>query len=289
VQALTDNFDNSDVILHNVYEVMRDYISVGIDPAKTVILIQSQIPELSELSMYFLNLVNLGRLERNPTVKSELQQKGLEKEIPVGFLCYPVSQTSDITAFKADLVPVGSDQVPILEQANEIIRKFNKTYNCNVLKEPEIYLSKNPRLVGIDGKAKASKSLNNAIFLADTPDIVKQKVFAMYTDPLHIKASDPGKVEGNVVFQYLDAFMHDKEMLEDLKNHYQKGGLGDMKLKNILNDILQDFLAPIRHKRSLLDNNTLKNMLMEGSLVARSVASITLEQVRDVMGINYFK
>jgi tryptophanyl-tRNA synthetase len=288
IQALTDNFENPQNISENIYEVAMDYIAVGIDFTKTTIFIQSQIAELAELTMYFMNLVNLGRLERNPTVKTELQQKGFEKDVPVGFLCYPISQTSDIAAFKADLVPVGNDQIPILEQANEIIKRFNRVYQTDTLKEAQVYLSNTPRLVGIDGKAKASKSLNNAIFLADNPDIIKQKVFAMYTDPAHIKISDPGEVEGNVVFTYLDAFHQDKNEVEDLKNKYKAGGLGDVTIKNLLNDTLQKFLLPIRERRLELKKKDIKEMLIQGGIQAQKVAAETLNEVRSAMGINYF-
>jgi tryptophanyl-tRNA synthetase len=289
MQALTDNFETPGNIMTNTYELVKDYLAVGIDPQKTIIFIQSKVMELTEMTMYFMNLVNLGRLERNPTVKMEMQQKGFDKEIPVGFLCYPISQTSDIAAFKAELVPVGSDQLPILEQANEIIRKFNRTYKTDTLKEAEAYLSNMPKLMGIDGKAKASKSLNNAIFLADDAEAIKQKVFAMYTDPGHLKISDPGKVEGNVVFDYLDTFSSDKEMLAQLKAHYTKGGLGDSAIKQILNDCLQDFLAPIREKRLQIKESVIKDILVDGCKKASQAAAKTLEEMREVIGINYFK
>jgi tryptophanyl-tRNA synthetase len=288
VQALTDNFETPQHIAGNIYEVAMDYIAVGIDPEKTTIFIQSQITELAELTMYFMNLVNLGRLERNPTVKTELQQKGFDKEIPVGFLCYPISQTSDIAAFKADLVPVGNDQIPILEQANEIIKRFNRIYKKDVLKEAQVYLSQTPRLIGIDGKAKASKSLNNAIFLSDNPDIIKQKIFSMYTDPDHLKVSDPGRVEGNVVFAYLDAFHKDANETKSLKEQYKKGGLGDTVIKSLLNSTLQELLNPIREKRLSLVTKDIKEILMNGSIAAKKVAARTLQEVREVMGIDYF-
>jgi tryptophanyl-tRNA synthetase len=288
LQALTDNFNEPRKVIDNIYQVALDYLAIGIDPAKTTIFVQSCIAELAELTIYFMNLVNLGRLERNPTVKSELQQKNFDKEIPVGFLCYPISQASDIAAFKANLVPVGNDQLPILEQANEIIRKFNRIYDTQVLKEIEPHLSNTPRLIGIDGKAKASKSLNNAIFLSDSSDIIKQKVFAMYTDPDHIKVSDPGKVEGNVVFTYLDAFYDDKEQIAHLKAQYQKGGLGDVTIKSLLNDTLQQFLAPIRERRQQLSIQEIKNILISGAVDARKIASRTLQEVRQAIGINYF-
>ena len=288
LQALTDNFANPDALKGNIYEVVKDYLAVGIDPDKTTIFLQSQITELAELTMYFMNLVNLGRLERNPTVKLELQQKGFDKEIPVGFLCYPISQASDIAAFKAELVPVGSDQIPILEQANEIIARFNRTYNTGTLREIEAYLTDTPKLVGIDGKSKASKSLGNAIYLSDCLDVIKQKVFAMYTDPAHLKVSDPGMVQGNVVFTYLDAFSDDKQMVAELKDHYQKGGLGDVKIKTILNQVLQKFLAPIQQRRHLITEKQVRDVIYAGSAKAKLRAAQTLQEVRDVIGILSF-
>lgn len=288
LQALTDNFAEPKKVIDNIYQVALDYLAVGIDPAKNTIFLQSCVTELAELTIYFMNLVNLGRLQRNPTVKAELQQKNFDKEIPVGFLCYPISQASDIAAFKADLVPVGNDQLPILEQANEIIRKFNRLYNAQVLKEIEPHLSSTPRLVGIDGKTKASKSLNNAIFLSDSSDIIKQKVFAMYTDPDHIKISDPGRVQGNAVFTYLDAFHDNKLEVEALKEHYKKGGLGDITIKSLLNDTLQKFLAPVRQKREQISIKEVKDILIQGGQEAKKVAAQTLQEVRQAIGINYF-
>ncbi|MFN7039462.1 MAG: tryptophan--tRNA ligase [Alphaproteobacteria bacterium] len=288
VQALTDNFENPQKIIDNLYEVALDYLAVGIDPNKTTIFIQSQIPEIAELTIYFMNLVTLGRLERNPTVKSEILQKGYSDSIPAGFFCYPISQAADITSVKAELVPVGDDQLPMIEQTNEIVRKFNRIYNTDSLKEAEAVLSSASRLVGIDGKAKASKSLNNAIFLADSPEEIKRKVFQMYTDSNHIKISDPGQVEGNVVFTYLDAFHSDKEEVSSLKAHYKKGGLGDTTIKNILNESLQKFLQPIREKRNSFKIEHLKEILRAGSIEAQKVASETLREVRDAIGIKYF-
>lgn len=288
VQALTDNFENPKKITQNVFEVAKDYISVGINPEQTTILIQSQIPEIGELTVYYLNLVTLGRLERNPTVKAEIQQKGYDDSIPAGFFCYPVSQAADITIFQAEIVPVGDDQVPMIEQANEIVRRFNRIYNADCLKECKPVLSNASRLVGIDGKAKASKSLGNAIFLADTPEEIKQKVFQMYTDPEHLKVSDPGKIEGNVVFTYLDAFHQNKEEISELKDHYQKGGLGDVTIKNILNKTIQDLLAPIREKRLTLKDNEIQDILRNGTTKAHSVAKTTMEMVRAAIGIRYF-
>lgn len=288
VQALTDNFDNPTKITENVFEVVKDYLSVGIDPNDTTIFIQSQIPEICELTLYYLNLVTIGRLERNPTVKTELQQKGLTDSIPAGFFCYPVNQAADITIFQAETIPVGDDQLPILEQTNEIVRRFNRIYKTDCLKECTPLLSKVSRLVGIDGTAKASKSLGNAIFLSDSEAEIKRKVFQMYTDPQHYKVSDPGSVEGNVVFTYLDAFHPDLEEVEALKAHYQKGGLGDVTIKNILNSTLQDLLAPIREKRANITLEETQAILQEGTLKARKVAQKTMQMVREAMGINYF-
>lgn len=288
VQALTDNFEDPKKVTDSVYEVMMDYLAVGIDPSKSTIFIQSQIPELAELTMYYLNLVSVGRLERNPTVKSEIQQKGFGDSIPAGFFCYPVSQAADITAFKAELVPVGDDQIPMIEQTNEIVRKFNRIYKTECLKEAEVYLSNHSRLIGIDGKAKASKSLGNAIMISDSAEDIKSKVFAMYTDPNHLKVTDPGQIEGNVVFSYLDAFHPDQEEVAELKAHYQRGGLGDMKIKGILNDSLQAMLKPMREKRESLTRQDIIPMLMEGTEKARKIAAQTLEEVRECIGIKYF-
>jgi tryptophanyl-tRNA synthetase len=288
IQALTDNFENPHKITQSVFEVAKDYLSVGIDPAKTTIFIQSQIPEIAELTIYYLNLVTLGRLERNPTVKAEIQQKGYDDSIPAGFFCYPVSQAADITIFQAECVPVGEDQIPMIEQANEIVRRFNRIYSTDCLKESKVMLSSTPRLVGVDGKAKASKSLGNAIFLADSPEEIKHKVFQMYTDPGHLKISDPGKVEGNVVFTYLDAFHPNKEEIVQLKAHYAKGGVGDVTIKNILNDTLQNFIAPIREKRESLSDKMLLEMLEDGTKRAHKVAKHTMELVRNAMGVQYF-
>lgn len=286
-QALSDNFTCPEKVVANVKEVCKDYIAVGIDPAKTTIFIQSLIPELAELTMYYMNIVTLSRLERNPTVKAEMLQKGFEESIPVGFLCYPVSQTADITAFKATHIPVGEDQLPMIELSNEIVRRFNRIYKKEVLKESQAVLSNNQRLVGIDGKAKASKSLNNAVFLSDSSEIIKEKVFQMYTDPNHIKASDPGTTEGNVVFTYLDAFHENKEELEDLKRNYEKGGLGDFKLKSILNDTLQAMLKPIREKRESITDEFVIDILINGSRKAGDVAKETLKEVKEAIGLLY--
>jgi tryptophanyl-tRNA synthetase len=288
VQALTDNFEDPLKITKSVYEVAKDYLAVGIDPDKTTIFIQSQVPEITELTLYFLNLVTIGRLERNPTVKAEIQQKGFESSLPAGFFCYPVNQAADISIFKAELVPVGDDQIPMIEQTNEIVRKFNRIYNTTCLKECQAYLSHASRLVGIDGKSKASKSLNNAIFLSDSAEQIKERVFQMYTDPNHIRVSDPGNVEGNAVFAYLDAFHENKEEIAELKAHYQKGGLGDMVIKNILNKTLQSLLEPIRDRREKYSQEYIQEILFGGTKKARSVAQSTMREVREAIGINYF-
>jgi tryptophanyl-tRNA synthetase len=288
VQALTDNFENPKKITENVFEVAKDYLSVGIDPSQTTIFVQSQIPEIGELTVYYLNLVTVGRLERNPTVKSEIQQKGYNDSIPAGFLCYPVSQAADITIFQAELVPVGDDQVPMIEQTNEIVRRFNRIYDSECLKECNAILSNTPRLVGIDGKAKASKSLGNAISLSDTQEEIKQKIFQMFTDPAHLKISDPGQVEGNVVFTYLDIFHPDKEEVESLKAHYKRGGLGDMTIKNILNNSIQDLLKNIREKRETIKQKDVQEILYHGTAKASQRAKLTMEEVREAIGVKYF-
>ena len=291
-QALTDNAKNPKKVLDSVIEVALDYLGIGLDPKKSTIFIQSQIPQLPELMMYYLNLVTLSRLERNPTVKSEIDQKEFGQSIPSGFLVYPVSQAADITAFKATHVPVGDDQKPMIEQAREIVRDFNRIYNTDTLVEPEVMLPEKGRgrLVGIDGKGKMSKSLNNGIYLSDSADEIEKKVMKMYTDPNHIRIEDPGQVEGNVVFTYLDIFDSDKEKVAELKEHYQRGGLGDMKLKRYLNEVLQDYLAPIRQRREEFakDPDFVMNMLKEGSERAERVAAGTLAEVKAAMGINYF-
>ena len=292
-QALTDNAKDPQKIIDSVMEVVMDYLAVGLDPEKTNIFIQSQIPELAELTMYYLNLVSVARLQRNPTVKEEIKQKSFGGEgVPAGFFVYPVSQAADITAFKADLVPVGNDQKPMLEQAREVVRSFNNIYG-EVLVEPEGMYPEGieGRMPGIDGKAKMSKSLGNAIYLSDDAETVKKKVMSMYTDPNHIRVEDPGCVENNTVFTYLDAFYKDKEHLEELKAHYRRGGLGDVKLKRLLIDVLEEELAPIRARRKELEENKeyLYEVLRKGSEKARKVASQTLKEVREAMGIEYFK
>lgn len=291
-QALTDNAKDPQKIIDSVMEVTLDYLSVGLDPDKTNIFIQSQIPELAELTAYYLNLVTVARLNRNPTVKDEIKQKGFGEGIPAGFFVYPVSQAADITAFKADLVPVGNDQKPMIEQTREIVRSFNNTYG-EVLVEPEGMYPEGVegRMPGIDGKAKMSKSLGNAIYLSDDSETVKKKVMSMYTDPNHIRVEDPGCVENNTVFTYLDAFYKDKDHLEELKAHYRRGGLGDVKLKRLLIDVLEEELAPIRARRKALEENKeyLYEVLRKGSERAREVAAGTLKEVREAMGIEYFK
>ena len=285
VQALTDHFDRPRQVAAHIIEVAKDYLSVGIDPEKTTIFIQSYIPQIAELTMYYLNLVTLGRLKRNPTIKTELLAKGYGHRLPVGFLCYPVSQAADITLFQAELVPVGEDQLPMIEQTNEIVRRFNQIYQTDLLKECKAMVGSTARLVGIDGKAKASKSLNNAIMLSDSPQAIKQKVFQMYTDPYHIRVSDPGCVEGNVVFAYLDVFHPDKQEVQDLKTAYRKGGLGDVTIKTLLNQTLQKFLEPIREKRLALEQDYVKDVLYQGSVKARQLAQRTLQKIRTIMGM----
>lgn len=290
MQALTDNFENPKKIQDNVFETILDNLAVGINPEITTLFIQSQIPELTELFTFYLNLTTVSRLERNPTIKTEIAQKGFEESVPAGFLCYPVSQTADITAFKAEVVPVGEDQLPILEQTNEIVRRFNRIYNTNILKECKAVLSTVSRLVGTDGNAKMSKSLGNTIYIKDGSDIIKQKVMGMYTDPNHIKVEDPGKVEGNVVFTYLDIFDPNKEELEELKNHYRKGGLGDVKLKRRLIDLIVAKLEPFQAKRKEYEKNMdeVIKIVKKGNEKARERASKTLSEVRKVIGVEYF-
>lgn len=291
-QALTDNARDPEKIRNSLFQVALDYLSVGIDPAKTTVFVQSQIPALSELTMHYLNLVTVSRLQRNPTVKAEIQQKNFEQSIPAGFLIYPVSQAADITAFKATTVPVGDDQEPMLEQTREIVRTFNNVYGQEILVEPEgVFPPKGEgRLPGLDGNAKMSKSLGNAIYLSDDAQTLEKKVVSMYTDPLHIKVTDPGHIEGNTVFTYLDAFDDDREKVAELKAQYQAGGLGDVKIKRYLNEVLQAKFAPIRERRAEFEKNpeAVYKMLEEGSKKANAVAEQTLKEVRDAMGINYF-
>ncbi len=301
-QALTDNFDNPDKIRDNIIEVALDYLSAGLDPEKSNIFIQSEVAELTELSFYYMNLVTLSRLERNPTVKTEIQLRNFETSIPVGFLTYPISQTSDITAFKATTVPVGEDQLPMIEQAREIVRKFNSTYG-EVLVEPNALLPNNAvcsRLPGTDGKAKMSKSLGNCIYLSDTPEDVKKKVMSMFTDPNHLRVEDPGSLEGNTVFTYLDAFAKDEHFaeyapdyknLDEMKEHYQRGGLGDVKVKRLLINVLEEELAPIRARRAEYQKDipAVYEILKKGTEVARAEAAQTLKEVKAAMRINYFE
>ena len=301
-QALTDNAENPEKVRQNIVEVALDYLSVGLDPAKSTILIQSMIPELTELTFYYMNLVTVSRVQRNPTIKSELQMRGFGDSIPVGFFTYPISQAADITAFKATTVPTGEDQMPMLEQCQEIVHKFNSVYG-ETLVEPKILLPSNQacmRLPGTDGKAKMSKSLGNCIYLSDSADEVKTKVMSMYTDPNHINVSDPGQVEGNAVFTYLDAFSkpeHYKEFnsgyecLDEMKEHYRKGGLGDVKCKKFLINVLESELAPIREERAKWEKDipAVYEILKKGSEEAERVAAETLGDVRRAMKINYFE
>ena len=291
-QALTDNARDPEKIRRSLHEVALDYLAVGIDPKKSTILVQSQIPALSELTMHYLNLVTVARLRRNPTVKTEIKQKKFGESVPAGFFIYPVSQAADITAFKADTVPVGDDQEPMLEQTREIVRTFNRIYQQDILVEPEgIFPPKGQgRIPGLDGNAKMSKSLGNAIYLSDDADTVQKKVMSMYTDPTHIKVSDPGHVEGNTVFTYLDIFDPDKEQVAKFKEQYQAGGLGDVKIKRYLNEVLEAELEPIRKRREEYAANLdyVDQVLKEGSARANEVANQTLKEVRDAIGINYF-
>ena len=301
VQALTDNADNPEKVRQNIIEVALDYLSAGLDPAKVTMFIQSMIPELAELTVYYMNLVNVGRLQRNPTVKTELQMRNFGEGVPVGFFTYPISQAADITAFKATTVPVGEDQKPMLEQCNEIVRRFNQIY-APVLVEPQIMLPTNQvcmRLPGIDGNAKMSKSLGNCSYLSDDQKEVEKKVKSAYTDPTHLQVEDPGHVEGNVVFTYLDAFATDDDFvqfwpdyknLDELKDHYRRGGLGDMKCKKFLMKVLNDRLEPIRQRRHEFEKDIpeVYNILKKGSETAREVAAQTLHEVKEAMRINYF-
>jgi len=300
-QALTDNADNPEKIRQNIIEVALDYLSCGLDPAKSTLFIQSQIQELTELSFYYMNLVTVSRLQRNPTVKSEIQMRNFETSIPVGFFTYPISQAADITAFKATTVPVGEDQLPMIEQCREIVRKFNSVYG-ETLVEPEALVPQNEvccRLPGIDGKAKMSKSLGNCIYLSDSADEVRTKIMSMFTDPNHLKVSDPGSLEGNTVFTYLDAFCKDEQFerylpeyanLDELKAHYQRGGLGDVKVKKFLNNVMQEELEPIRNRRKELQKQIpdIYEILKKGSEVAREEAAKTMSEVKAAMKINYF-
>lgn len=290
VQALTDNFENPEKVRASIREVLLDYLAVGIDPKKTTILVQSMIPEIAELTVFYLNLVTLERVLRNPTVKDEINQKGYGHNIPAGFAMYPVSQAADITVFNADLVPVGEDQLPMIEQTREIARKFNSLYG-KVFNEPEALIGEVKRLPGIDGNAKMGKSLGNAIYLADSEEELKKKVMGMYTDPTRIHATDPGKVEGNPVFVYHDAFNPNKDEVTDLKERYEKGTVGDIEVKEKLFIALNDFLKPIRERRAEFEKNPeeLDKILKEGTEKAREVARQTMQKVRKVMKIDYFE
>ena len=301
-QALTDNADNPEKIRQNILEVALDYLSCGLDPAKSTLFIQSQVPELTELTMYYMNLVTVSRLQRNPTVKSEIQMRNFETSIPVGFFTYPISQASDITAFRATTVPAGEDQMPMVEQTREIVHKFNSVYG-ETLVTPQILLPENQaclRLPGTDGKAKMSKSLGNCIYLSDSAEDVRKKVMSMYTDPEHIRVQDPGKIEGNTVFTYLDAFCRpeyfaefwpDYANLDEVREHYQRGGLGDVKVKKFLNNVLQAELEPIRARRKEYEKDipAVYEILKNGSAVAQAEAAQTLHDVRAAMKINYFE
>ena len=300
-QALTDNFDNPEKVRQNIIEVALDYLACGLDPKKSTLFIQSHVAELTELTFYYMNLVTVARLQRNPTVKNEIQMRNFEQSIPVGFFNYPISQAADITAFKANVVPVGEDQLPMIEQTREIVHKFNTVY-APVLVEPKALLPENDacgRLPGIDGKAKMSKSLGNCIYLADSADDVKKKIMSMYTDPTHLLVSDPGHLEGNTVFTYLDAFCKDEHFerylpeyanLDELKGHYTRGGLGDVKVKKFLNNVMQEELEPIRTRRKEFENDIpeIYNILKVGSEDARNTAAKTLSEVKSAMRINYF-
>ena len=300
-QALTDNAEHPEKVRKNIIEVALDYLACGLDPAKSTLFIQSMVPQLTELTFYYMNLVTVSRLQRNPTVKNEIKMSNFEASIPTGFFCYPISQAADITAFRATVVPVGEDQLPMLEQCKEIVHKFNSVYG-ETLVDPDIMLPQNDaclRLPGIDGKAKMSKSLGNCIYLSDEPEDIKKKVMSMYTDPDHVRVEDPGKIEGNTVFTYLDAFsteehfakfLPDYANLDELKAHYQRGGLGDVKVKKFLNNVLQDVLEPIRERRHYWEQRIpeVYEILRAGSKEAEAAAAATLHDVREAMRINYF-
>lgn len=300
-QALTDNAEHPEKVRKNIIEVALDYLACGLDPAKSTLFIQSMVPQLTELTFYYMNLVTVSRLQRNPTVKNEIKMRNFEASIPTGFFCYPISQAADITAFRATVVPVGEDQLPMLEQCKEIVHKFNSVYG-ETLADPDIMLPQNDaclRLPGIDGKAKMSKSLGNCIYLSDEPEDIKKKVMSMYTDPDHVRVEDPGKIEGNTVFTYLDAFsteehfakfLPDYANLDELKAHYKRGGLGDVKVKKFLNNVLQDVLEPIRERRHYWEQRIpeVYEILRAGSKEAEAAAAATLHDVREAMRINYF-
>ena len=288
-QALTDNADNPQKIIDAIFEVLLDYLAVGIDPKQTTIFAQSGIPQISELAFYYLNLVTVARLSRNPTIKDEIKQRGFEESIPAGFLVYPVHQAADITIVNAQLVPVGADQLPMIEQTNEIVRSFNRIYG-SVFNEVEALIpEKCSRLMGTDGQEKMGKSLGNAIYLADNADTVSKKVMGMYTDPNHLRASDPGRVDGNPVFTYLDTFGTDTQKIQDLKDHYTRGGLGDVVVKKYLNEVLQEFLTPIRARRKEFEGNhdLLKTILKQGTQDVRTIAEQTIKKVKTAIGLTY--
>ena len=289
-QALTDNTDDTGKVVRNVFEVTLDYLAVGIDPKLSTIFIQSQVPELAELSFYFLNLVSVARLERNPTVKEEIRLRGFDRDIPAGFLTYPASQAADITAFKASIVPVGQDQIPMIEQTNEIVRRLNRIVGRDILVEATALVPKVGRLPGIDGKAKMSKSLNNAINLNATPDEIRSAVKRIYTDPLHLRVTDPGHLEGNIAFLYLDAFDKDKDGLDELKQQYVRGGIADSEVKARLEGVLQELLEPIRKRRQEFadDRGYIVQLLKEGTFVAREMAAATTAEVKAALGLRYF-
>ncbi len=291
VQALTDNYENPKKVSSNILQVALDYLAVGIDPLKTTIFIQSMIPELAELTQFYLNLVTWNRLKHNPTVKQEIVQKGFEESVPAGFMIYPVSQAADITFLRATVVPVGEDQLPMIEQTNEIVRKFNRLYNTDILLEAEALLPKCPRLPGIDGKAKMSKSLGNGIYLKDSEDELFKKIKQMYTDPNHLRVDDPGQVEGNMVFTYLDVFGRDKAKIEELKAHYQRGGLGDMVVKKYLMEVLNELLLPIRQRRGELekDIHSVVDVLKKGTEKTRERAAETMCLIKKAMSISHEK
>lgn len=290
VQALTDNAQNPSKVTENVIEVILDNLACGVNPKKTTFFIQSQIPEIAEMTVFFLNMVTLARLKRNPTVKSEMKEKGFGETVPAGFLAYPISQAADILFARATVIPVGEDQLPVIEQTNELVKKFNSIYG-EFFSEVTPIVSENSRLIGTDGNAKASKSLNNAIFLDDENEVIEQKVMGMYTDPEHIKASDPGKVEGNVVFTYLDVFDNDKTEVEKLKSEYKKGGLGDVMVKKRLIKVLQDIIQPIRTRRRELEKEKEQIMLDVRNSTERvqKIAVKNMIKIKEIMGINYFK
>lgn len=290
VQALTDNYEHPEKVRDNILQVALDYLAVGIDPKKSTIFIQSMIPQIAELTIYYMNLVTLTRLKRNPTVKTEIKQKGFEESVPVGFLVYPISQAADITIVKGNIVPVGEDQLPVLEQANEIVRSFNSIYKAEVFPEIKPILSETPRLLGIDGKAKMSKSLGNAIYLSDSKEVLYKKVMSMYTDPGHIRVQDPGKIEGNTVFNYLDTFDLDKARVGEFKAHYERGGLGDVVVKKHLFEVLDNLLEPIRTRRQEFakDPKAVMQILIDGTNETLKVASNTMVDVKKAMLLNYY-